>query len=738
MLKLSFARQTWLPFLEDDSLSSDERRQQIFVAIATLLATPAMFLFAIIEWFMNEPLMVNLLVAAGLMMGSAYWLTRRSLYSPWIPRVLVAYVCLMILVQVLLDRGQYTLFLPFLIPIISVYIFGLAEGITWSMLAFLVLGILTAFPQAFGLTTLDGALLDFVTTYLALVAFSAGYEMLRARADERASIETAKLRLEQQRLLEVQKQLQASEHKFRTYAELASDWLFELDTTYRITYLSPNFRNTFGSRGDVFLNANVLELMRANSRSDIEESLALLLEHQPFRDFPLKITTPEGDIRYALVRGEPMFDETGRFTGYLGSGTDTTSEELARRELRQKERALHHAQKMEALGQLTSGVAHDFNNLLTVIVGNLEMLKLDYPDEDASDKIRAAEIAVSKAADLTAQLLSFARRQPLSPSALDLNNLLGGMEDMLRRTLGARIELKFFQDAELWSCEADASQLESAILNLALNARDAISDSGTLTISARNTVVGSEPAPGPETFPLELVPGEYVEVTVADDGAGIPAEMLDRIIEPFFTTKPSGEGTGLGLSMVYGFVTQSGGNLRITSVPGMGTRVTFWLPRSTGRSNKVTVLKGSAQSEVGSLDVLIVEDEPAVQQVLLRMMEIMGHSVTIADNGEAAMQQINQRVPDLMISDIMLGRGINGVELADWVHHHYPGIAVMLITGYPKDALKDRNVSDFAPEIVTKPFSMSDLGAAIARIAPDKGQPETRGDNPLDGRPAGT
>ncbi len=718
MPKPLLALQTWLPFLEDETLTGDERRQRIFVALSTLLSTPAMFLFAAIEWFMEEPMMVMLLVIAGMMMGIAFWLTHTSRYANWIPRALLAYVTLMMLVQILLDRGQFTLFLPFLIPIISLFIFGLAEGLIWSMLAFLVLGSITLYPQAFGLTTLDGALLDFVTTYLALVLFSAGYEWIRSRADVRAQEETAKLRLEQERLLDAQKQLLTSEQKFRTYAELASDWLFELDTTYRITYLSPNFLKTFGALGNIVLNANVLELMRANAGSEIEESLALLLEHQSFRDFRMKITTPEGEFRYVLVRGDPMFDETGKFMGYLGSGTDTTNEERAKRDLRQTDRALHHAQKMEALGQLTSGVAHDFNNLLTVIVGNLEMLKLDFQDGEESEKIRAAELAVKKAADLTAQLLSFARRQPLNPKALELGTMLRGMEDMLRRTLGARIELKFSQDTQLWSCQADASQLESAILNLALNARDAITGSGTLSISAKNTIVIERQENEVGRMPLELAAGEYVEVSVTDDGAGIPTEMLDRIIEPFFTTKPSGEGTGLGLSMVYGFVTQSGGSLRFNSNVGRGTTVTFWLPRASSAADNMALPDASDQSTVSALNILIVEDEPEVQRVLLRMMEIMGHTATIAESGEAAIEFIAHQPPDLMISDIMLGKGINGVELSDWVHENVPAVAVLLIKGYPKDALKDRNIGDFAPEIVPKPFSMSDLGAAIARVAP--------------------
>ncbi|WP_273289739.1 CHASE3 domain-containing protein [Methylorubrum populi] len=330
----------------------------------------------------------------------------------------------------------------------------------------------------------------------------------------------------------------------------------------------------------------------------------------------------------------------------------------------QAEGVLREAQKMQAIGQLTGGIAHDFNNLLQVILGNLEFVraKLD-GDAKLQQRVERAAWAAQRGATLTGQLLAFARKQPLAPAAIDLAATMPDLIPLLRRTLGEHIEVRYVETAGLWPAMADAAQLESAVLNLALNARDAMPGGGRLTIELGNTVLDQEYA----RHHAEVVPGDYAMVAVSDTGHGMTPEVVARVFEPFFTTKPDGKGTGLGLAMVFGFVKQSGGHVKIYSEPGEGTTVKLYLPRAAGVA--AAALRSSAPVELprGSATVLVVEDEAAVREIACAILSDLGYRVLEAADGEEALRVFgaNTASVDLLLTDVVLPGKVRGRELAE-------------------------------------------------------------------------
>ncbi|WP_022721213.1 hybrid sensor histidine kinase/response regulator [Rhodopseudomonas sp. B29] len=388
---------------------------------------------------------------------------------------------------------------------------------------------------------------------------------------------------------------------------------------------------------------------------------------------------------------------------------DITAEKAAAERLKAAEEALRQAQKMEAVGQLTGGIAHDFNNLLTGIVGSLDLMRTRIAQgriENVGRYIDAAMTSANRAAALTHRLLAFARRQPLVPKQVDVNALVFSLEDLLRRTIGEAIDLEIDAAADVWPTRCDPNQLESALLNLVINARDAMPDGGRITIATRN--LDAHAVAG-----LPLAAGDYVGVMVGDTGAGMTEEVAARAFDPFFTTKPLGHGTGLGLSMIYGFAQQSNGHARIDSKPGVGTTVTLVLPRdlhAVPASARATA-PARASSARGE-SVLVVEDEPVVRSSLVEMLRDSGYRVAEASDGPSGLAALRGALPiDLLLTDIGLP-GINGRQLAEQARELRPGIKVLLMTGYAETAISgDFLLSDMG--LITKPFDLDELSKRI-------------------------
>lgn len=382
---------------------------------------------------------------------------------------------------------------------------------------------------------------------------------------------------------------------------------------------------------------------------------------------------------------------------------------------RQKlEGQLIQAQKMESLGQLTGGIAHDFNNLLQVISGNLQLLQKEIDAADPRQRrVGNALVGVGRGAQLAAQLLAFGRQQALDPKPVNFGSLVRGMDDMLRRTLGEAIEIETVISGGLWNCMADPAQVENVLLNLAINARDAMSGSGKLTIEAGNALLDEAYA----SVHPEVTAGQYVMLAVTDTGGGIPPEILDKVFEPFFTTKKSGEGTGLGLSMVYGFVKQSGGHIKIYSEPGEGTTFRIYLPRTRRAEDRPTPEAAASLNNGGTETILAVEDDEAVRSTTVELLRDLGYVVLEASSADNALAVINSGIHiDLLFTDVVMPGKLRSPELAEIARRRIPNIRVLFTSGYTQNAIVHAGRLDEGVELIAKPFTRESLSAKIRRI----------------------
>jgi PAS domain S-box-containing protein len=377
------------------------------------------------------------------------------------------------------------------------------------------------------------------------------------------------------------------------------------------------------------------------------------------------------------------------------------------------EEALRQAQKMEAIGRLTGGVAHDFNNLMQVISGNLQLLARDLAsDERASRRIADALAGVASGAKLASQLLAFSRRQPLAPKVLNVGRLVSGMGEMLRRTIGEGVEVATMASDGLWNSLVDPGQLETAVLNLALNGRDAMGGLGRLTIEVGNAALDARYA---ARHP-EVRPGDYVVLAVSDTGVGIPADILDRVFDPFFSTKPLGTGTGLGLSMVYGFVRQSGGHVNIYSEPGHGTTVRLYLPR-VDRSEEAAAAEDQQPVVGGDETILVAEDDDRVRATVVEILGDLGYRVLAARDGASALEIIEGGAPiDLLFTDVVMPGRLRGPELARQAQERRPGLAVLFTSGYTENAIMHGGRLDPGIELLSKPYSREALARKIRQV----------------------
>jgi two-component system, NtrC family, sensor kinase len=382
------------------------------------------------------------------------------------------------------------------------------------------------------------------------------------------------------------------------------------------------------------------------------------------------------------------------------------------------EDALRQSQKLDAIGHLTGGVAHDFNNLLTIIIGNLETAQhqletwTDGTQLKLARRLENAMRGAQRAVTLTKRLLAFSRQQPLNPTALDVNRSLSSLSDFLHRTLGEDISLEIVGSGGVWPVEADAGELEAAILNLAVNARDAMPNGGKLTIEAGNSYL--DDAYGKKN--VDVRPGQYVLIAVTDTGTGMKREVIDRAFEPFFTTKQSGQGTGLGLSQVYGFVKQSGGHIKIYSEAGEGTTIKIYLPRFVGKSSTVEEIKAEASRGRSGECILVVEDDADVRGYVVETLETLGYDVLEAEDAETALRHLDQyKTIRLLLTDVVMP-GMNGRKLAEEATQRQPSLKVLYMTGYSRNAIVHQGRLDAGVELIQKPLSSAHLAAAVRKI----------------------
>jgi PAS domain S-box-containing protein len=410
----------------------------------------------------------------------------------------------------------------------------------------------------------------------------------------------------------------------------------------------------------------------------------------------------DGSLLWASVVLDAIHDETGQLVGYAKITRDITDKRNAQLELQRAHDQLAQAQKMEALGQLTGGVAHDFNNLLMVVSGQAQLLRGQLADDPkALRALDAIETSARRGEDLTRHLLSFARRQRLQPVSVDLNDRILGLKELLSASLPASVQMVVDLPRKLWPVEADLSELELALLNLTVNARDAMPNGGVLTLGAENvTLKGGQ-------GPLELA-GEFVALSIGDTGMGIPTDILPRVFDPFFTTKEVSKGTGLGLSQVYGFAQQSGGRVTVASELGHGATFTLYLPKA--RSAPKATTAEVAVETVSGARILLVEDNPEVAEVAASMLEQLGHKVRLATNARGAIAAVEaDETFDLVLSDIVMAGELDGVGLARQLRTLAPELPVLLATGYSQAA---ERIGDEFP-ILRKPYNIKDLGQAV-------------------------
>lgn len=389
--------------------------------------------------------------------------------------------------------------------------------------------------------------------------------------------------------------------------------------------------------------------------------------------------------------------------------------------LRASEEQLRQSQKMEVVGQLAGGVAHDFNNLLAIISGNLELIQeMTDGNAELQDILRDALDATVRGASLTQQLLAYSRQQPLAPKTIDLRRLISNLTELLTRTLGETIKIRHRIDGELWRIKADPQQLENAILNLALNARDAMAEGGDLTIECQNVVLDEDYA----KEQLELEAGPYVLIAVTDNGCGMTPDVVEKALEPFFTTKPIGQGTGLGLSMVFGFIKQSQGHIRIYSEPGSGTTVRLYLPRAESDSTRVTTSTKNDEIPTASEGetVLVVEDDPMVRKLIVQLLTGLGYQIIEAENGPAALERLAAagRI-DMLLTDLVLPEAMNGSQLATAMREVRPDLRVLFMSGYAAGAVVNNGMLDDGTPLLSKPFRKAELARQVRAIL-DQGE----------------
>jgi PAS domain S-box-containing protein len=446
-----------------------------------------------------------------------------------------------------------------------------------------------------------------------------------------------------------------------------------------------------------------------------EQALAIAAREGRYENESWRVRK-DGTRFWASIVVDRILDRSGKLIGFAKVTQDMTEKKRAQEELEQARAALAQSQKMEAIGQLTGGVAHDFNNLLTVITNGLDLLAGPMRDEAQKRRIiESAQRAAERGARLTQQLLAFARRQPLRPEIHDINRLIGGFEAVLRRACPEPIEVEVTPSSAALAANIDGAQFETALLNLVVNARDAMPRSGILRISTGSARINAAQAKAMSG----IAPGDYVKVSISDTGEGMSAEVQSRAFEPFFTTKDIGKGSGLGLSQVYGFVAQSGGHVAIDSKPGAGTTVTLHLPAARPPEEREAADRKTAEKGWAMGRILVVEDDPDVLDVTVETLRNFGYEVLTAPDARSGLSVL-RREPDIdvLFTDIVMPRGMNGVELAREAARLRPQLRILLASGYPKAALSSEHgiAADSEFAFLSKPYRGSELAQKLRQL----------------------
>jgi PAS domain S-box-containing protein len=487
--------------------------------------------------------------------------------------------------------------------------------------------------------------------------------------------------------------------------KLSPDLLGALNSKGYFETANPAWESVLGWTEAEVVSMSIFDLLHPDDLEHTRAGFELTQVGQPALRFVNRYRCKDGGYRWISWIGIPE-------EGYVYcTGRDITAEREAQIELAAAQDALRHSQKMEAIGQLTGGIAHDFNNLLTGIIGSLDIIRRRMASGRLDEIPRfmdAASASAQRAGALTHRLLAFARRQSLDIRPNDVNRVIGNMEDLLHRTLGEHIQLECSLGAEVWTAFTDVNQLESAVLNLALNARDAMPDGGKLTIETANARLDAAYT----SRQGDVEPGDYVVIGISDTGSGMAADVVAKAIDPFFTTKPVGKGSGLGLSMVYGFAKQNRGHLRIYSEVGHGTTVKLYLPRAL--QDAVILEKAARDAPRGQGEtILVVEDDATVRMILSDVLEELGYNVLLASDARPAIPilQSDRRI-DLMVSDVILPH-INGRKLAEIARASRPDLKVLFVTGYAENATFRGDFLDAGMDMLTKPFALDALGAKV-------------------------
>jgi PAS domain S-box-containing protein len=501
-----------------------------------------------------------------------------------------------------------------------------------------------------------------------------------------------------------QRDLFESERSFRLLVEGVADYaLYMLDPTGIVSSWNIGAQRIKGYEPVEILGQHFSRFYTDTDRANGKPARALSIARQTgrYEEDGWRVRK-DGTFFWASVVIDPIYEDD-TLVGFAKITRDMTERREAQLKLEQVQKHLAEAQKLDALGQLTGGVAHDFNNLLMVISGSLHILRRSAVDDPKVQRaLSAIEAATKRGAALTSQLLTFARRQSVNPQAIDVAERIDSIREVLDTGIGSSVRLAYEFGPGLWPVTVDVSEFETALVNLAINARDAMPSGGTVTVAAHNDTGGSE-------INVDERPGDFVAISVADAGVGIPPDVLAKIFDPFFTTKPVGKGTGLGLSQVHGFAHQAGGSVKVESALGKGTKVTILLPRDQGGP---LADKHMVSELAGSGTVLLVEDNPDVASVSSSLLEQLGYTVRRVADAEAALREIERSNVDLVFSDIVMPGKIDGLDLARRLREIRPDLPILLATGYSDAAAGVRG--DFP--ILRKPYEIHQLSQAIAKL----------------------
>ncbi|HEY1225313.1 MAG TPA: PAS domain S-box protein [Brevundimonas sp.] len=529
--------------------------------------------------------------------------------------------------------------------------------------------------------------------------------------------------------IQAEHRLTESEARFRTVADSAPALIWMTESDGAVIFTNRRYKTFFSVRRESEVTAGWDRLVHPDDAQPFLESIRAAMGRRDRYEGVVRVNHPTLGLRWLRCEALPRFDAAGAFQGYVGANIDVTEAKKAEDDLKRinelleervgealaekakAEADLMHAQRMEAVGRLTGGVAHDFNNLLTVVIGALDIIQRSPKDEAKRQRLAEAALSAARRGErLTHQLLAFSRRQTLRPEPVDLNALIRESEPLLRRAVGDAVEFKLTLRRGGARVNVDPAQFEAALLNLVVNARDAVGDRGRVSVQTALCKVRAGEV-------HDLPAGDYVCVTVADNGEGIPPEVLNRVFEPFFTTKPIGKGTGLGLSQVYGFTRQSGGGARIRSTPGKGAEIRLYLP-PLGAGDALPsadVETGGAKPSMGGR-ILLVEDDAGVAAIAVDLLSEMGLAVTAVDSGARALEALAKARFDIMLSDIIMPGGMSGVDLAKKAAAEWPGMRIVLASGYAGDDM-DETLKDAPWPFLKKPYSADDLRAILGEPA---------------------